>query len=255
MIDPQTVDAPLANEAEYRFVHVIEDFVFLDAEPGKVVDVEEAPVVDVARSDPPMSQPIGLGFEQAMQRAEAFGHADRAVDERDGPLDRLAESVRRSDRAGKLLFQELGIGGKSAAPFRDGLFPHEPQPLTDGEDIGRRRDLFQGRERPVENDRVAWRAKRKALLEMADAEASFLRVEGEGELAILERDAVAIAQEGHHELVVAPSLSQSMSKACAWLESSPHSSTDRHHSLSAPMPTWLGTISRMRSKPVLAQNV
>ena len=137
-----------------------------------------------------------------MQRAEAFGHADRAVDERDGPLDRLAQRVRRSDRAGKLLFQEPGIGGKSAAPFRDGLFPHEPQPFTDGEDIGRRRDLFQGRERPVENDRIARRAKRKSLLEMADAEASFFHVEGEGELAIFERHAIAIAQERHHELVV-----------------------------------------------------
>ena len=119
VIDPQTIDAPLANEAEYGFVHAIEDLVLLDAQPGKIVDVEEAPVVDVARRDPPMRQPIGLGFEQAVQRPEAFRHPDRAVDERDGALDRLVERIRGRDGAGKLQFQHLGIGRKSAAPFRE----------------------------------------------------------------------------------------------------------------------------------------
>ena len=40
----------------------------LDAQSGQRIDVEEAPVVDVAGSKPPMAELVVLAFQQMMQR-------------------------------------------------------------------------------------------------------------------------------------------------------------------------------------------
>ena len=94
MVDAQAVDAALAHEAEDRLVRAGEDLGFLDAQPGEAVDVEEAAIVDVARRDAPMGEPVGLRLEDAMQRPEALRDAGGAVDEVDGALDRNPQAGR-----------------------------------------------------------------------------------------------------------------------------------------------------------------
>ena len=75
MVDAQTVDAALADEAEHGFVGAREHLRFLDAQAGEGVDVEEATIVDVARRDAPMGEAVGLRLEDAVEGAEAFGEA------------------------------------------------------------------------------------------------------------------------------------------------------------------------------------
>ena len=43
MVDPQPVDEPVAHEREHELVGLLEHRLVLLADPGQVVDVEEAP--------------------------------------------------------------------------------------------------------------------------------------------------------------------------------------------------------------------
>ncbi len=87
-----------------------------------------------------------------------------------------------------------------------GLVAHPAQALGDRQHLRRAlvADLRQGRQRPVEDDRVAQRVDREAVLEVPDAEAALLRIEGELEVALLQGLAVAVAEERHDELVAGP---------------------------------------------------
>jgi hypothetical protein len=89
-------------------------------------------------------------------------------------------------------------------PLRSRLFRHGSQPLARGEHVGGSlgADFAKRDEGAVEHDRIAQRADREAVLVMPDAEASFGGVESEPELAPVERIAVALGEERHHELAV-----------------------------------------------------
>jgi hypothetical protein len=68
MIEPQ---APKLSFRYQLFDHPmdrLEGAGVLDAQARQRIDVEEAPVVDVAGSEPPMTELVVLAFEQMVQR-------------------------------------------------------------------------------------------------------------------------------------------------------------------------------------------
>ncbi len=67
MIDPKPVDEPALDPAQDEAVHVVEDRRILDSQPDQVVDVEEAPIAEVAESGTPRRQPVVLLGQQPVQ--------------------------------------------------------------------------------------------------------------------------------------------------------------------------------------------
>ena len=61
-------------------VHALEDRRVLRADRRQLVDVEEAPVVDLFAGDAPVRQPVGLDGEQVVERVEAVRLAFDAVE-------------------------------------------------------------------------------------------------------------------------------------------------------------------------------
>ena len=91
MIDPYGLDAPAFDELSEERVCGGKDAGILYPQAGEPIDVEKAPIVDLVRRRPPVRQPIGLDLEQLMERVEALGAADLAVDVPDRGLDLLAD--------------------------------------------------------------------------------------------------------------------------------------------------------------------
>ena len=68
MVDAQAVNLAFGRKRQHEAVRRVEDFVIFHAQRSEVVDVEETTVVDLIRSDAPEGEPVGLRFEQGMQR-------------------------------------------------------------------------------------------------------------------------------------------------------------------------------------------
>src|SRR6185437_7535461 len=68
----------------------VEDPGVLGPQAGELRDVEEAAVVDLLRSDPPVGQTIDLLLEQGVQVVEGRGGARRPPERRDVLVDELA---------------------------------------------------------------------------------------------------------------------------------------------------------------------
>ncbi len=80
MIHTQAADVPLAHQVENQRMHSGEDFGIFDADGRQIVDVEEAPVVDLIHRDAPEAEAIGFALEQPLQAVEAAGLAAASVD-------------------------------------------------------------------------------------------------------------------------------------------------------------------------------
>ena len=65
------VTAPVRDQFEEKLVRRLENLRHFHPDRGQVVDVEEAPVVDLLRGHPPEGEPIGLLVEQRVKRVEA----------------------------------------------------------------------------------------------------------------------------------------------------------------------------------------
>jgi len=71
MVDAQTIDQAIADQLENLRVGFLEYHRTFDAQAAQLVDVEEAPPVDVVTRGAPAGQPVILPLEQAVQTAEA----------------------------------------------------------------------------------------------------------------------------------------------------------------------------------------
>ena len=71
MVDAQAVDQAIADQLENLGVGFLEHHRTFDAQAAQLIDVEEAPPVDVVTRGPPAGQTIVLAFQQAVQAAEA----------------------------------------------------------------------------------------------------------------------------------------------------------------------------------------
>ena len=87
MVDAQAIGLPLCHELHHAPVGGREDVLALGTQAGEVVDVEEAPVVDVVRREAPEREPVGLSGQQLVERVEAARIAGRAVDRGEVRLD------------------------------------------------------------------------------------------------------------------------------------------------------------------------
>src|SRR6185295_5587924 len=63
MVEPQPVQLSLRNQPFDQPMDRLEGAGVLDAQAGQRIDVEEAPVVDVAGSKPPVAELVVLAFE------------------------------------------------------------------------------------------------------------------------------------------------------------------------------------------------
>ena len=202
MVDAQPVDPALADLAEDGLVRAVEDVRLLDPQAGERVHVEEAAIVDVARRHPPMGEAVGLGFEQPVQGAEAVRPALEAVEERQRPLRRLLDGGRHGVDGREPPLQVLGLLREAPAAGLVGVERHRPQALGDGEQLRRRVVVHgaDGGQNPAEDRRVAEGPDRELVLVVPDAEGALLGVELQFEMAVLQRLAVALAEERDHEV-------------------------------------------------------
>ncbi len=70
MIDPQTGHCPGRDQLEQKPVRFVEDLRQFHPDRRQVVNVEEAPVVDLLRRDPPEGEAISLVAEEGIERVE-----------------------------------------------------------------------------------------------------------------------------------------------------------------------------------------
>src|SRR5512139_3599528 len=73
MVDAQARHGSLAHEAEHETVRRLEDRRILHADRRQLVDVEEAPVVDLVTGGLPERGPVCLARDQFVQLVEASG--------------------------------------------------------------------------------------------------------------------------------------------------------------------------------------
>ena len=83
MIDAQAVDHAALDQLEGEPVRAVEHARLVHAQRREVVDVEEAPVVDLVDRYAPVRQSIRLRVEQRVESIEAARIARRAVEPRD----------------------------------------------------------------------------------------------------------------------------------------------------------------------------
>ena len=79
MIDAQAGDGAALHQLEDEAVHLVEHRRVFHAQRRELVDVEEAPVVDLLRRDAPVREPVRLLVEQPIERIEAARLAGDAV--------------------------------------------------------------------------------------------------------------------------------------------------------------------------------
>ena len=100
MVDPKPIDQPALDPVQDQAVHVVEDRRILDPQPDQVVDVEEAPIAEVAESGTPRRQPVVLFGQQRSSRSAsaliAVISASGSDDARIGAAVRGSSGNRRS---------------------------------------------------------------------------------------------------------------------------------------------------------------
>ena len=204
MVDPQPLDPVGPHQFEDERMGPFENGGLLDAHPRQRVDVEEAAVVDVARRDAPVRQPVALQLEDAVERVEAFRDALGAVNEVERPVRRFGQLRRIGKDPLEAALERLALGDEAIGPGGGGVLRQRPQPRRDREQLPVFRPRLVGGEDqdPVEQDRIAQRADREAVLEMPEAEAAAALVARQLQLTLLERIAIAPAEEGQHQLAV-----------------------------------------------------
>src|SRR5215470_9300257 len=67
VVEAQSMQAALGDEAADEGMNCVEGAAVFDAQPGQSVNVEEAPIIDLAAGKPPMGEAIVLALEQVME--------------------------------------------------------------------------------------------------------------------------------------------------------------------------------------------
>ena len=70
VVEPQSLQPVFRDQPFDEAMHGVEGAGVLDAQSGERVDVEEAPIVDVAGGQPPMAELVMLAFQQMVQRRD-----------------------------------------------------------------------------------------------------------------------------------------------------------------------------------------
>ena len=81
------VARPAPNELEHEAVHLLEDRRILHAQRRELVDVEEAPVVDLLGRDAPVREAVRLLVEQPVEPSKLRGWPATPLKRRHAGLD------------------------------------------------------------------------------------------------------------------------------------------------------------------------
>ena len=103
MVDAQAGHRALAHETEEQAVRRLEDRGVFHPDRGQLVDVEEAPVVDLLAGHPPVRRAVGLVRQQRVELVHARRVAGLSVEDADVVLDEGAHGRRRREQGDELL--------------------------------------------------------------------------------------------------------------------------------------------------------
>ena len=92
MIDPQALHIAALDQAKNQPMDVLEQLGELHAQPGKLVDIEEATVIDLLCGNPPVGDPVCLSLEQSVQPAKARRVAGLACESFQRDFDRRGDN-------------------------------------------------------------------------------------------------------------------------------------------------------------------
>ena len=84
VIDPQPLHVAALDQFAHQPVRPLEHFRQLHPQAGKLIDIEETPIVDLLGGDAPIGDAVCLGLEKAMQTWEALRLPLPAVDAGEG---------------------------------------------------------------------------------------------------------------------------------------------------------------------------
>ena len=206
MIDAQPRHRALPHQAEEQPVGGLEDLGLLHADGRQLVDVEEAPVVDLLARHAPVGGAIGLVGQQRVQQVHALRVARLAVEEPDVLSDEGAHGGRRLEQRDELLAADLLVAPARGHPL-GALLRVRRQRREPGDERLQRDDVGvlaaqrpgEGVDAVAEDARPRARRDRQHRVEVADEEAAVL--EDELQLAAVEHGAVLVAQDRQQHLV------------------------------------------------------
>ena len=184
VIDAQAVDLARRDELEHEAVGRIEDRLVLHAEGGEVVDVEEAPVVDLVGGDAPEREPVRLRFQQLVQMLERARHARRAVEGAERAFDRRGRRMRVRGR------REPALEQTRVAIARHDRRRRRVLPGRQVGEAGRELRILGERQDP----RILPRVDRKAVSVIPHREFPGGAVEGDAQLAALQHEPVVVTE-------------------------------------------------------------
>ncbi len=183
MIDTQPVDQALGDQLEYLPVGGLEHLWPLDTQAAQLVDVEEAPPVDVIAGGAPAGQAVVLTLQQLVQTLKAFRLA--GIEMRENLLDTL-EHLRVLGQ-----FGQLGPGLACAL-----ISLRKLRQCSEALSHFLQLRVIHGLQQRV----VGQRADRKVMLIVLDVERALLGIEAQRDFAGLQYRAVVAAQEWQQQL-------------------------------------------------------
>lgn len=183
----------------------IEQRTLLDADAGKLVDVEEASVVDLVRGHAPIGRAVVLPLDEAVQRAERLGLAGHAV-ERVGRLGHEASGCGVAAAQRRELGLELGTALVRLLAPAAGDAAHAVEIVGEAHELGarlvRKAVADAARELAAQDRRVVARPERQAVIVIPDAQAPFVGRETQHELAPGQHVAVMVAEQRQQQLAL-----------------------------------------------------
>ncbi len=206
VVESDALHAAFPDHATEQAVCGVEERAVLHANAGELVDVEEAPVVDLVGADPPEGQPVVLALEQRVQRPEALRIAGGAVEcsgrvgHEPGRLgmagtERAEIGLERRHLAVRFLAppgRPVGATKITCDPLEGGLGPVGTGPP--------------GSEAAPDHGGVRAGAQRQPVVVIPDAERALLGSEPEGQLAARQDDAVVVPEDGKQHPAPQPRL-------------------------------------------------
>src|SRR5271166_1222995 len=180
MVDPQALHVAALDQIEHQPMRLLEQLGQFHAQAGELIYIEESPVIDLFGSDPPISNPICLNFEQLMQPLEARRVAGLTGELSQCALD-AACKTRFTSAFDEPLLQFSGALARTIRPeFVKGtkLAGQRCQRLTAS----------------FEDNRIAARRDRETMLEIPRTEVPRLGIKAENNLSFLKDEPIVIGQ-------------------------------------------------------------
>ena len=118
MIDAQPINMAARQQLTYQPVCMLEHFRVVHAQRRQIIDIEETAIVDLVRCYTPESQPVGLGFQQFVERIKVPHIGRRAVECRHILLHELRNVGTGCEQCGQVMLVDFPVAGSLRHCFR-----------------------------------------------------------------------------------------------------------------------------------------